>query len=262
MTWNKQNKILCCGKVRQMKNNILLIDKEAGWTSNDVVRFLKGKLNPVKKVLKQNEKRFRIGHAGTLDPFATGLLLIMLNDGTKQFDELQKLKKEYVVEIEFGKKTDTQDVTGKVVWEYDEAENGEINLKNLSQDKLFSTLEKFRGKIWQVPPKYSALKIGGKPVYKLAYKLAKNTATPSKEGELLEKIMEEKKREVEVYESEILKIEKKVLTVRFVVSSGTYIRTLAQDIGDLLGFGAFAKSLRRTKIGKYKVEDAKKKEEF
>jgi tRNA pseudouridine55 synthase len=88
-------------------------------------------------------------------------------------------------------------------------------------------------------------------VYRLAYK------SKNQEQEVeLEKIMEEKKREVEVYESEILKIEKKVLTVRFVVSSGTYIRTLAQDIGDQLGYGAFAKSLRRTKIGDYKVEDA------
>lgn len=241
-------------------DDILLIDKEVGWTSNDVIRFLKGKLNPVKKVLEQNQKRFRIGHAGTLDPFASGLLLIMLNDGTKQFDQLQKLKKEYVVEIEFGKKTDTQDVTGKVVWEYDEVQNEKINLKNISNDKLFSVLEKFRGLISQIPPKYSALKIGGKPVYSLAYKLDKKSKQGKEVGvemENLEKIMQGKKREVEVYEFEILKVEEKVLTVRFVVSSGTYIRTLAEDIGSELGYGAFAKSLRRTKIGDYKVEDAK-----
>lgn len=234
------------------KDNVYLIDKEEGWTSNDVVRYLKGKLNPEKsgdkKVLKQDEKRFRIGHAGTLDPFATGLLLIMLNDGTKQFDELQKLPKEYLVEIEFGKKTDTQDVTGKVVWEYDETENGEIDLKKLSPDMLFSTLEKFRGKIWQIPPKYSALKINGKRAHDLARK---------KSSEEVNKLMEQKKREVEVYESEILKVEEKVLTIKFVVSSGTYVRTLAQDMGDQFGYGAFAKSLRRTKIGGHKVEQAK-----
>lgn len=221
-------------------DRILLIDKEVGWTSNDVVRKLKGVLQPKK-----------IGHAGTLDPFATGLLLIMLDEGTKKFDELLKLKKEYIVEIEFGKITDTDDVTGKTIWEYDEKKSGKIDVQSFSQAELSLVLQKFKGKIWQVPPKFSALKINGKPAYKFAYKLKDEEDVSD-----LQKQMESKKRQVEVYEIEVLKVDEKNLTLRFVVSSGTYIRTLAKDIGQELGLGAFAKSLRRTKIGEYSVENA------
>jgi tRNA pseudouridine55 synthase len=237
--------------------NIILIDKEVGWTSNDVVTVLKKKLNPEpKKKLGQNEKKFMIGHAGTLDPFATGLLIVLVNDATKKFAEFQKgdMKKEYIVEIEFGKKTDTQDVTGQVVWEYDEVQNDKINLKKLSQDKLFSVLEKFRGKIWQVPPLFSAIKIDGKR----AYDLARKNKNEDLVANGFPKLMEKKKREVEVYEWEILEVQEKILKVRFVVSSGTYIRTLANDIGEELGYGAFAKSLRRTKVGEYDVKNASK----
>ena len=227
--------------------NILLIDKEAGWTSNDVVRFLQSKFNPIKKdefgkkikkVLGQDEKRFRIGHAGTLDPFATGLLLIMLNDGTKKFDELQKLKKEYIAEIEFGKETDTYDVTGKVV-----------SLGEGLRERVMKILEEnFTGKITQIPPKYSALKIDGKRMYELVYK----------GKEISQEKLENKKREVEIYEWEILSLENNLLKIRFVVSSGTYIRSIANDLGKLLGVGAFLKSLRRTKIGEFDVKDAVK----
>lgn len=232
-----------------IKDNIILIDKEVGWTSNDVINFLKQKLNPlkkdetgksIKKTLMQDEKRFRIGHAGTLDPFATGLLVIMLNDGTKQFDTLQTLNKEYIAEIEFGKTTDTQDVTGEVIKEFD----GEIVLKNLDE-----VLRKnFLGKIQQIPPKYSAIKIDGKRLYHLAYK-GKNI-----DQEKLEK----KKRQVEIYEYEVLEVKDNFVIIRFVVSSGTYIRTIANDLGEALGYGAYLKSLRRTKIGDFDVEQAVK----
>ena len=233
--------------------NILLIDKEAGWTSNDVVRFLQSKFNPIKKdefgkkikkVLGQDEKRFRIGHAGTLDPFATGLLLIMLNDGTKKFDELQKLKKEYIAEIEFGKETDTYDVTGKVVQEVKPLSLGE----GLRERVMKILEENFTGKITQIPPKYSALKIDGKRMYELVYK----------GKEISQEKLENKKREVEIYEWEILSLENNLLKIRFVVSSGTYIRSIANDLGKLLGVGAFLKSLRRTKIGEFDVKDAVK----
>jgi tRNA pseudouridine55 synthase len=209
--------------------NILLIDKEVGWTSNDVVRKLKGMLN--------RDEVKKIGHAGTLDPFATGLLLIMLNEGTKKFDHLQTLKKEYIAEIEFGKVTDTYDVTGEVVEEY----KREIILE---KEKLENILqEKFSGKISQLPPKYSALKVAGKRAYDLARQGKEVNLEP---------------RVVEIYKSEILHIEKNVLLLRVVVSSGTYIRSLAHDLGRELGVGAYCKSLRRTKIGEYDVQDARK----
>jgi tRNA pseudouridine55 synthase len=222
--------------------NILLIDKEVGWTSNDVVSKLKNILQPRPK---------KIGHAGTLDPFATGLLLIMLNEGTKKFDSLQGLKKEYVTEIEFGKETDTYDVTGQVVFE-----NENIGTIDLDPEQIQKILEKnFSGKIQQVPPIFSALKIDGKRAYDIARK-------KGKVDELKEKFEEVKKREVEIYESEILKIEKNILTLRLVVSSGTYIRSVAHDLGQLTGYGAYCKSLRRTKIGEFYVSDAKKISDF
>lgn len=212
-----------------MDKNILLIDKEVGWTSNDVVRKLKGMLN--------RDEVKKIGHAGTLDPFATGLLLIMLNEGTKKFDELQTLKKEYISEIEFGKVTDTFDVTGETVEEYKQ----EIILDKEKIEKILK--EKFSGKISQIPPKYSALKIAGKRAYDLA-----------RQG----KVVSLEPRVVEIYEFEILHIEKNVLLLRVVVSSGTYIRSLANDLGREMGVGAYCKSLRRTRIGEYDVQDARK----
>jgi tRNA pseudouridine55 synthase len=229
-----------------MVDNILLVDKEVGWTSADVVNVLKKKLNPknsdLSKIkLNQNEKRFRIGHAGTLDPFATGLLLVLVGDATKKFDELQGLKKEYIAEIEFGKDTDTQDVDGKVVAEFE----GKMVF---SKEKIVEVLKKnFTGKIQQIPPHYSAIKINGKRAYDLA-----------RAG----KVVEIKPREVEIYEWEILDFSENILKLRLLVSSGTYIRTIANDLGQFLGYGAYCKSLRRTKIGEYSVIDAKKVSEY
>lgn len=237
-------------------NEIILIDKEINWTSNDVVRFLKKKFNPIifdkegkkiKKVLKQDEKKFRIGHAGTLDPFASGLLLIMLGDATKKFDDLQKLKKEYIAEIQFGKKTDTQDVTGQITFE-----NKNFSLNSEFVEKVEKVLkENFLGKVNQIPPKYSAIKINGKRMYELMYK-GKNIS---------EEDLTKKKRQIEIYEYEILKdqinLKENLITVRFLVSSGTYIRTIANDLGDILQTGAYLKDLRRTKIGGYNVMNAK-----
>lgn len=236
-------------------NDILLIDKESGWTSNDVVTVLKKKLNPnPKKKLGQNEKKFRIGHAGTLDPFATGLLLIMIGDATKKFSELQNLKKEYIAEIEFGKETDTYDIDGVATTQSLEFLNGfnggspsllEGTWGEASLTKILG--KNFSGKILQTPPIYSALKVNGKRAYDLA-----------REGKEIKNWEESKKREVEIYEWEILNLDKNILKARFVVSSGTYIRSIAYDLGKLTGYGAYLKTLRRTKIGDYAVGNATK----
>ncbi len=228
-------------------NDILLIDKPKNWSSYDVIRFLKPKLK-VKK----------IGHAGTLDPMATGLLIILLGDATKRFDEFQGVKKEYEAVIEFGKKTDTYDREGKVIFEYKKT-------FKISKKEIEIALKNFTGKIKQKPPPHSAIKIGGKRAYELA-----------RSG----KIFELAPREVEVYEAKVLKVLGKKVWVKFVVSSGTYIRSLANDLGEVvglkqsdgsfgrtshgevLGYGAYLYDLKRTKIGEYSLDQAKRPEEI
>jgi tRNA pseudouridine(55) synthase len=156
------------------EERIILVDKPVGWTSNDVVRFLKGKLQPCK-----------VGHAGTLDPFATGLLLVLVGSATKKFSELLNLKKEYEMEVCFGEERDTDDITGEVVSQY----RGEVLLGRDIIEKVLS--EHFLGKIIQTPPKYSAIKIGGKRAYDLSRK-KKSFIVP--------------RREVEIYESDVLEV--------------------------------------------------------
>jgi tRNA pseudouridine55 synthase len=216
-----------------MSENILLIDKEVGWTSNDVVRKLKA-------VLKSKGVK-KIGHAGTLDPFATGLLVILLNEGTKMFDTFQNVKKEYIAEIEFGKVTDTYDIDGQFITNTEVGPQQKVELKEENIKEILK--EKFSGKILQTPPAYSALKIDGKRLYDLARSGQEVKIQP---------------REVEIYESEILKLEKNILTLRVLVSSGTYIRSIAYDLGRATGYGAYCKSLRRTRIGDLNIKDAKK----
>lgn len=204
---------------------ILLVDKPKGWSSYDVIRFLKRKF-----LLKG-----KIGHAGTLDPMATGLLIILLGDTTRKFAEFQRIKKEYIATLEFGKETDTFDAEGKIVREY----GGEIKI---IRDEVEKILAKFHGEIMQTPPAHSALKMGGQPAYKLA-----------RRGESPEMAL----RKVFVYEAKVLNVSGKNAEILFSVSSGTYIRSLARDIGRELGYGAYLSVLRRTKIGDFSVEQAK-----
>ena len=206
-----------------------MLDKPKGWSSYDVIRFL-----------KQKSGFQKIGHAGTLDPMATGLLIILLGDATKKFAEFQKMRKEYIATLEFGKETDTFDAEGRVVHEY--AGNAEI-----SRDELEKALAEFRGEIMQIPPAHSALKIGGQPAYKLARRGESPEMAP---------------RKVFIYEAKILNIGStdKTAEILFSVSSGTYIRSLAHDIGKKLGFGAYLSALRRMKVGDFSVEFAKSPE--
>ncbi|MFA5737091.1 MAG: tRNA pseudouridine(55) synthase TruB [Candidatus Paceibacterota bacterium] len=208
---------------------IILIDKPLDWTSADVVRLLKRKLRPKK-----------IGHAGTLDPKATGLLIILLDEATKKFAEFQKFPKVYEAEIEFGQKTDTYDSEGKTIFRYQKS-------FFIDRDRLEKELKLMIGKQKQTPPTFSAVKINGQRAYNLA-RAGKN--------------FELKSKKIEIYEACLLELQDKLAKVRFSVSSGTYIRSLAYNLGEALGVGAYLKNLRRVVIGEYKITEAQKVDNF
>lgn len=209
---------------------IILVDKPLGWSSQKTVTRIKRQLGLAKA-----------GHAGTLDPLATGLLIILADAATKRFAEFQQLKKEYVAEIELGRETDTGDAGGRVIRIY----GGKIGWE---EREIADEVKKLVGEQWQVPPVYSAVKVAGMTAYKRTLR-----------GEKVEL----KPRKITVYEAEVLgtDTEKKLVKVRFVVSSGTYIRSLATELGKRRGCGAMVASLRRTQIGKWRVEEAEKIED-
>jgi tRNA pseudouridine55 synthase len=214
-----------------MIDGILLINKQVGITSYDVIRKLK-------KILPREQK---IGHGGTLDPFATGLLIILLGKYTKKMVEILKREKEYIVKAQFGYATDTQDVTGKTVSEIP-------NLRVVKQAEIKKLIkENFIGEISQVPPQFSAKKIKGKKAYELARE--------GKEVKLQPKV-------VTVKNFEIIDYDWPSVIFRIICSSGTYVRTLINDLGLLLGTFATAVELERTRIGEYTLENAIKSEEI
>lgn len=207
---------------------IVLLDKPVDWTSFDVVNKLRG-MTKVKKV----------GHAGTLDPFATGLLLICFASATKQVNQLMELEKEYQGVFELGSETDSHDVTGKVV--------SQRPVPDLSVTQIESAAKKYSGEILQVPPMFSALKRDGKKLYELARQ--------GKEVELAA-------RPVKIYAFDILAVSLPEIRFRIACSRGTYIRAIARDLGRDLGCGAFLKTLRRTRVGAYTVADALSIQQF
>lgn len=204
-----------------MLNGIINIHKEAGFTSHDVVAKMRGICGQKK-----------IGHTGTLDPMATGVLPVCLGNGTKLCDMLTDKDKEYVAELLLGQVTDTQDVTGQVLAQ---------SPVEAAEEEIRAAVMSFVGEYHQIPPMYSALKINGKKLYELA-----------REG----KEVERKARPVTILEIEIIKLEPPVVTMRVVCSKGTYIRTLCADIGEKLGCGGTMKSLVRTKVGPFALEQA------
>lgn len=225
---------------------ILLIDKPEDWTSFDVVAkvrsTLKNKQHKTnsKQISKKESRttsgpRLRVGHAGTLDPFATGLLIVLVGEATKEQDSYMKLDKEYEATLKLGYESDTGDTEGAI--------SKTIGLKDIKPNinDIKRTLKKFTGKIKQIPPAHSAIKVDGKRAYKLA-----------REG----KEVKLKEREITVHDIEIISYNYPELRIKTKVSSGTYIRSLAQDIGKKLSCGAYLTELRRTKIGKYNIEDA------
>lgn len=207
---------------------IVLLDKPVDWTSFDVVNKLRG-MTKVKKV----------GHAGTLDPFATGLLLICFASATKQVNQLMELEKEYQGTFELGAETDSHDVTGKIIAQHP--------VPDLSREHIESAAKKYRGEILQTPPMFSALKRDGKKLYELARQ--------GKEVELAA-------RPVKVYAFDILAVSLPEIRFRIACSRGTYIRAIARDLGRDLGCGAFLKTLRRTRVGAYTVADALSIQQF
>jgi tRNA pseudouridine55 synthase len=214
-----------------MTNNIYLVDKPSGWTSFDVVAKVRGTIK------KSTGEKVRVGHAGTLDPFATGLLIILTGNETKKQSTYMKLDKEYEATLFLGATSTTGDPEGTITKRLD---SHEIDSKKVTQ-----VLQKFVGKIEQTPPQYSAIKINGQPAYKSAR---------------LGKIVDIKSRDIDIYSIDNISLEWPILKFAVNCSSGTYIRVLAEDIGKILGCGAYLTELRRIKIGKHSINDAKKVE--
>lgn len=202
-------------------NGIILIDKPQDWTSHDVVGKLRGILH-----------ERRIGHSGTLDPLATGLLVIFVGRATRAVEFAESDTKEYIAGIRLGVSTDTQDITGNVL---NRCEN------SVSKEELNCAISHFVGETEQIPPMYSAVKIGGKKLYELA-----------RRGETVER----KPRKITISKLEIIGEHNGDYTLDVCCSKGTYIRTLCSDIGQKLGCGACMSSLRRIKAGAFSVEDA------
>ncbi len=204
-----------------MINGIINVYKEAGFTSHDVVAKLRGICGQKK-----------IGHTGTLDPEATGVLPVCLGNGTKLCDMLADRDKEYIAVMLLGVATDTQDMTGQILRQREVDCTGE---------QVREAILSFQGEYFQVPPMYSALKVDGKKLYELA-----------RAG----KEVERKARPVHISEIEILNMELPRVTMRVACSKGTYIRTLCDDIGAKLGCGAAMESLKRTRVGEFVLEEA------
>ncbi len=220
--------------------DIILIDKPAGWTSFDVVAKIRGKIRAqyTERGEKPTKKQLRVGHAGTLDPFATGLLIILLGEGCKKAGEFLKLDKTYEFTAKLGEMSTTGDTEGGI----------EVVSDTKPDEKaVLGALDQFRGQITQVPPAFSAVKIGGKRAYKLA-----------REG----KTFEIPSRQVQIARLELASYEYPYLKCVCDVSSGTYIRTLVEDIGKTLKTGAYCTELRRTRIGDYQIKYAKNIEDI
>ena len=209
-------------------NGFIFLDKQIGATSTQEGSKIKRIFNTKK-----------VGHVGTLDPFATGLLIIGVNKGTKAITFFDELNKEYVATIKLGVATDSMDLDGKVI------ENKEV--PGLSKDKIEEVLHSFLGKSKQLPPMTSAIKINGKKLYKLAH-----------QGKEIDRPL----RDIEVFEIELLDFKKDEITFRALVSKGTYIRALGSDIANKLGTVGHLIKLRRTKVGPFDVKDASRVEDI
>lgn len=207
---------------------VLLIDKPLNWTSFQVVNKLRWAIKN-----QFNLKKIKVGHAGTLDPLATGLLIICTGKFTKRIDEFQAQIKEYTGAITVGSTTPSFDLETSI--------NEHFPYEHITNELIIATTKHFKGEIEQKPPIFSAIKKDGKRLYELA-----------RAGETTEI----KTRKVNIFEFEITKIDLPIIEFKVVCSKGTYIRSLANDFGKALKSGAHLSSLGRTKIGNYSVEDA------
>lgn len=204
-----------------MANGILIVDKPAGWTSQDVAAKLRGVFH---------EKR--VGHGGTLDPMATGVLPIFIGRATRGVEFFESAEKEYIAGLRLGTVTNTQDTTGEVLEEHP---------VNVTRGQLEEVFRQFTGEIMQTPPMYSAIKIGGQKLYELARR-GKEVERPA--------------RRITIFELELLEGGGVDYTLRVRCSKGTYVRTLCHDIGAALGCGGCMSSLRRTRAGSFSLSQA------
>ncbi len=205
-----------------MKNQIYLIDKPNAMTSFDVVR-------KVRKIIGIR----RVGHAGTLDPFATGLLIVASGPFTRLVDLFHHYSKTYLATFQLGVSTDTDDMTGTV--------QAEKDVSGIHESDILSALSQFEGEITQRPPAISAKRVDGKRLYRVNRESVKVEARPVK---------------VQVHEIRSIEVELPCVTMEIECGTGTYIRSIARDLGDILGVGGAVKSLTRTAIGPYKLADA------
>lgn len=203
-------------------DGVLIVKKETGWTSHDVVAKVRQVLGGAK-----------VGHAGTLDPAATGVLPILIGRATRIAEYLVEWDKEYVAVLRLGETTETQDATGTVLSRH--------SIEGVTAEAIHAAAARFRGAIEQVPPMYSAVKVGGVPLYKSA-----------RAG----KTIVREARPVVIHTLEIMVIRERDVTLRVVCSKGTYIRTLCADIGDTLGVGGHMLSLERTRVGPLTIDQA------
>jgi tRNA pseudouridine55 synthase len=207
---------------------VFSIDKPKGWSSFAVVDQLRKSLKKAYGV-----KKLKVGHAGTLDPMATGLLICCSGPMTKRIDQFQNAEKSYRATLRFGYRTASHDAETEVVSEHP--------TEGIDQERIETVLPSFEGRIQQVPPSYSAVRINGKRAYEEARK--------GKEPEL-------GSRTVDIHEIELESFEGEEATIRIRCGKGTYIRSLARDLGEELGSAAYLKALRRTRIGEYDVDNA------
>ncbi len=220
-----------------VSGEVLLIDKPMGWTSFDVVNKIRGS---IRHYLKEQggdnalaARKLKVGHAGTLDPLATGMLIICTGKFTKKIDEYMAQEKEYTGTIQFGATTASYDSETPVEQIF--------STDTLTEELIRETSLQFVGTIQQVPPMYSAIKQDGKKMYELA-----------REG----KTVEIKSREVTISAFDFTRIALPQVDFRIACSKGTYIRSIANDLGKALNNGGYLSALRRTRIGEYKIEDA------
>ena len=213
--------------------DIILIDKPAGLSSFGVVARVRRRLS------MEAGKKVKVGHTGTLDPFATGLLILLANKATKLSNQFLKLDKWYEATICLGKTSTTGDPEGEIIEQNTE--------KVPTLEEVKAVVNQFVGQIMQTVPVFSAVKINGQRAYQLAHR-GEDVVMPN--------------RQIEIYSLEILSYDYPELVIRTHVSSGTYIRTLGEDIGKALGVGAYLTSLRRTQVGDYQIKNAIKLSDF
>lgn len=210
-----------------VSGEIICIDKPLGWTSFDAVKRIRGAV-----LRRLKTKKFKVGHAGTLDPLATGVVIITTGRATKLIESLQSGVKEYVATIALGATTPSFDLETPI--------DATFPINHITRSLVEQTLPQFTGTVLQTPPAFSAVKVDGKRAYELARK--------GKDVEL-------KPKTLQIDEIELLEFSPSEIKIRVVCSKGTYIRALARDIGLALGSGAHLSALRRTRVGKYTLAD-------